>query len=77
MSTAVAERITLTQDEIADITGGLKRQADRLKVLRARGFHRAYMRDGIIVLERAHYEAVCRGAIEQARPKVKPPRVRA
>jgi hypothetical protein len=35
--------------------------------LLARGFHRAHRdRSGQVVLERAHYEAVCRGATPQA-----------
>lgn len=67
--------LTMTAAEVREITGGYKRAADQLKALHARGFFRAYLRDGHVVLERAHYEAVCRGAIEQPRPRVKPPRV--
>lgn len=34
----------------------------QLEVLKSRGFHRAYVgRKGRVVLERQHYEAVCRG----------------
>ena len=34
----------------------------QLEVLRARGFHRAFVgREGQVLLERAHFEAVCRG----------------
>lgn len=68
---AVLERpsIVLTQDEIIAITG-YRQPARQLADLHTRGFHRATLgRDGI-VLERAHYEAVCCGAVERARPKV-------
>ena len=68
---AVLERpsIVLTQDEIIAITG-YRQPARQLADLHSRGFHRATLgRDGI-VLERAHYEAVCCGAVERARPKV-------
>ena len=67
------EAITLTPDEIEAVTG-YKRAADQLKALESRGFYRAFLRAGRVVLERAHYEAVCAGSIERARPKVKPPR---
>ncbi len=34
----------------------------QLEVLKRRGFHRAYLgRKGQVVLERSHFEAVCRG----------------
>lgn len=68
---AVLERpsIVLTQDEIIAITG-YRQPARQLTELHGRGFHRATLgRDGV-VLERAHYEAVCCGAVERARPKV-------
>ena len=68
---AVLERpsIVLTQDEIIAITG-YRQPARQLADLHTRGFHRATLgRDGI-VLERAHYEAVCCGTVERARPKV-------
>lgn len=68
---AVLERqpIVLTQVELIAITG-YRQAARQLAELRNRGFHRATLgRDGV-VLERAHYEAVCRGAVERARPKV-------
>jgi len=68
---AVLERpsIVLSQVEIVAITG-YRQPTRQLAELHSRGFHRATMgRDGV-VLERAHYEAVCCGAIERARPKV-------
>ncbi len=68
---AVLERpsIVLTQVELIAITG-YRQAARQLAELHNRGFHRATLgRDGV-VLERAHYEAVCGGAVERARPKV-------
>ena len=67
--------ITLTPNEIEAITG-YRRPAEQLRVLHARGFYRAAMLNGRLVLERAHYDAVCAGRIEPARPKVKVPQLR-
>ena len=70
--------LTLSDDELRRITGGYSRQADQLRVLLARGFHRAAILRGVLVLERSHYDAVTRGqAAEASRPRVKPPRVKA
>jgi hypothetical protein len=66
--------LVLTPDELYELTR-YKRQADQLKYLHARGFHRATLQRGRLILERAHYEAVCTGAVEQARPRVIPPKV--
>ena len=51
-------------------------RATVMRVLHARGFYRAAMLNGRLVLERAHYDAVCAGRIEPARPKVKVPQLR-
>ena len=70
MST-VLERpsIVLTPAELVAVTG-YRQPARQIAELHSRGFHRATLgRDGV-VLERAHYEAVCAGAVERARPKV-------
>ncbi len=67
-------RVTLTPEEIADLTR-YRRAADQLRELHARGFARAYLRGGQVVLERPHFEAVCRGEVQRERPKVKPPTV--
>ena len=64
--------ITLTADEIRELTR-YDRPAFQLRELQQRGFSRAYIRAGAVVLERAHYEAVCRGTEEQRRGRVKPP----
>lgn len=66
--------ITLTLDEIEDLTR-YRRASSQLRELHARGFARAYIRAGQVVLERPHFEAVCRGEVQRERPKVKPPQV--
>lgn len=63
--------LTLTEDELHELTG-YTQPAKQLEELRRRGFHRAYRsRAGRVTLERAHYEAVCAGAQQQAKPKVR------
>ena len=53
--------IILTPAELEQLTG-YKQATKQLNVLHSRGFHRAFMaRTGGVVLERAHYDAVCRG----------------
>lgn len=64
---------TLSPVELADLTR-YQQPRKQLSVLHLRGFHRAYIdHTGQVVLERAHYEAVCRGEVQPARPRVKPP----
>ena len=67
---------TLTPDEIRQITG-YARPADQFVELQRQGFFRARRAPttGHIILERAHYEAVCAGA-RQARPTVRVPQLR-
>ena len=54
--------ITLDKGELIKLTGFTqpRRQVDEL---RARGFWRARLVHGETVLERAHFEAVCGGAV--------------
>lgn len=52
--------ICLTEAEIFALTG-LQKPRCQVNVLQKRGFVRAYLRHGRALLERAHYEAVCRG----------------
>lgn len=53
--------LTLTDDELVALTG-YRRAAEQLRTLRAMGFWRARRNPlGQVVLERAHYESVCRG----------------
>lgn len=61
----------LTAGEVAELTG-YKRQADQLKCLHARGFYRATIHRGRLILERAHYEAACTGIVELPRPTLRP-----
>lgn len=68
--------LTLTPAELREITGGYKRPADQIAFLRARGFERAVLHRGRVLLTRAHYEAVEAGRSEPARPQVKPPALR-
>lgn len=72
----VARQLTLTDAELREITGGYKRPADQLAFLRARGFERATLHRGRVLLTRAHFEAVEAGRREPERPKVKPPTIR-
>ncbi len=69
---------TFNDDELVEISGGYQRHSDQLRVLHSRGFYRAAILKGRLVLERSHYDAVTRGqTAEASRPKVKPPRVKA
>jgi hypothetical protein len=56
------QTITLSPAEIAEITS-FTQPCKQLEVLHERGFSRAYRRraTGEIILERAHYLAVCTG----------------
>lgn len=63
----MSDDITLGLEELVAITG-YALPCKQLSVLHARGFHRAYIaRKGGVVLERAHYEAVCQGHSEKPR----------
>jgi hypothetical protein len=63
----MSEDIALTEAELKRITG-YELPCKQLAVLHNRGFHRAYIANkGGVVLERAHYEAVCRGQSEKPR----------
>lgn len=73
-----ADDICMSAAELKSITGGYSRQADQLRVLHSRGFYRAAILKGRLVLERSHYVAVASGqTAEASRLKVKPPRVKA
>jgi hypothetical protein len=54
--------ICLSEAEIAELTGQLQKPRCQVNLLQKRGFARARLERGRVVLERAHYEAVCRGA---------------
>ena len=58
----------LTHTELAAITG-YEQATKQLNVLKTRGFYRACIsRKGGLILERAHYLAVCQGELMQ-KPK--------
>lgn len=66
------EPIILTQDELIELTG-YKMAARQLVELHLAGFHRARIGPaGRIILERAHYQAVCAGQIQREKPKLRP-----
>lgn len=52
--------ITLTPAELVAVTG-YSRPCAQLRVLHERGFVRAFIGRTGVILERVHYEAVCRG----------------
>jgi hypothetical protein len=71
--------ITLTTCEVERLTG-YRRPGDQLAELQRRGFFRARRSrcTGDVILERAHYDAVCSAGIRAAqeddsRPRVTPP----
>lgn len=67
--------LLLTTDELVALTG-YRRPADQVRELQRQGFTRARRGPaGDTVLERAHYEAVCRGT-QAERPRVRPPQLR-
>jgi hypothetical protein len=67
----------LTNDELQQLTG-YKRPADRVKELHRQGFYRARISPGTgeVILERAHYDAICAGARAPNEPKVRAPVLR-
>ena len=53
--------LTLTDDQLHELTG-YRQPAAQLRELHRQGFHRARRNPaGHVVLERAHYDAVCAG----------------
>lgn len=58
--------LTLSPAELQQVTGGYKRAGDQLRELHRQGFHRARLGrvTGQVILERAHYDAVCAGAVQ-------------
>lgn len=67
--------LCLSKEEIIALTKK-HHPSKQLEILLSRGFYRAYRVDGMgdVILERAHYEAVCMGGIatNKPRPKVRP-----
>lgn len=67
--------ITLTDQEIAALCPGLSQPAARVRHLRNQGFTRARRCGDQVILERAHYEAVCRGQFAQTTTQGYHPRI--
>jgi len=68
--------IVLSEDELRTITR-YSQPSRQLNELHRQGFHRARKsRFGGVLLERAHYEAVCAGRVVADAPHVKPPKLR-
>lgn len=67
----------LTAAELERITG-YRRPADQLAELHRQGFYRARRAPvtAHVILERAHYEAVCAGTRPANTPKVRTPQLR-
>ena len=69
--------LVLSAEEIAELTG-YRQPARQLQELQRRGFTRARRGSvGQVILERAHYEAVCSGRVAandpgRPRPKLRP-----
>lgn len=71
--------LTLSREEIQRLTGGYKRASDQLAELHRQGFFRARLGrvTGQVILERAHYDAVCAGAMAHMQAPAGPrPRLR-
>lgn len=70
--------LIFTPEELVEITGGRRQPAAQLRELLRRGFFRARRGSvGQVILERAHYEAVCSGRLAandpgRPRPKLRP-----
>jgi hypothetical protein len=68
--------IVLSDDELRMITR-YSQPSKQLFELHRQGFHRARLgRVGGVLLERAHYEAVCAGRVSAEAPHVRPPKLR-
>lgn len=63
--------LTLSEAELEELTR-YRQASAQLAELHRQGFARARLdRFGRVVLERAHYEAICSGAREQKRPALR------
>jgi hypothetical protein len=68
--------VVLSAQEVQQLAGGYKRPGDQLRELHRQGFHRARLGrvTGQVILERAHYDAICAGAVQAGseRPRLRP-----
>lgn len=67
---AAIKALIVSEEEIRALTGA-KWPSRQLKILLDGGFFRARIVDGRVLLERAHYQAVCESTASR-RPKVRP-----
>lgn len=67
----------LEKNELQAITG-YKPAKKQLEELHSAGFYRARISPttGAVILERAHYNAVCAGDAQKGKPTIRPPRDR-
>lgn len=66
--------VTLTEGELVQVAGGHTQPRRQLTELHKRGFWRARLGiHGRVVLERAHFDAVCAGALPPGQAKVDTP----
>jgi len=71
-----AQGLVLGEDELVKLTG-YRQPVKQLAVLHQRGFWRAYRSVlGSVVLERAHYTAVCQGSEAKPSAQRKRPQLR-
>lgn len=71
-----AVSLTLDRAELLLLTDYMQ-PAKQLAELLRQGFYRARIgRAGAVILERAHFEAVCAGNAAPAGPRVRPPKLR-
>ena len=62
--------VNLSEAELTAITG-YEQPAKQINVLHSRGFARAWIgRHGRVILERTHYDAVCRNEYAQPKPRL-------
>jgi hypothetical protein len=73
--------VVLSAQEVQQLAGGYRRARDQLRELHRQGFHRARIGhvSGEVILERAHYDAVCSGRLAPApgQPQGSRPKLRA
>lgn len=62
--------VILQPDELEDLTG-YTQGTKQLEILRKRGFNRAFIGRKGVILERAHFEAVCAGQIGKASNEIR------
>lgn len=69
--------ITLSPEELFELTG-YRRPAEQLAELQRQGFYRARRSPttGAIILERAHYDAVCGASRQAPGPMLRTPTLR-